>query len=269
MHDSGAPAEESHEEPPTGSRRGGGFLRGLRELAIVVVAALVISAIVRGFLIQAFWVPSGSMEQTLERGDRILVWKPGGPPDRGDVVVFRDPSDWLNDQPPPGGLRGLFVKLGTMVGFAQDSYGDDLVKRVIGVGGDTVACCSPQGQIIRNGSPIDEPYLYPNEGTDQIEFSVEVPEGRLFVMGDHRSDSADSRFHLDEDDGTVPVENVVGVAKVIMWPIGRWATLPDYQDVTMQQSLAPEDVSPAPSDAALPGNSIPAASHATSEPAVP
>jgi signal peptidase I len=221
---------------PEPEPRGSGFLRGLREIAIVVVTALVISAIVRTFLLQAFWVPSGSMEQTLVRGDRILVWKPGADPGHGDVVVFKDPADWLADPVPVGGIRGALGELAAFVGILPSTTGDDLVKRVIGVGGDTIECCSPGGQIIRNGEPLDEPYIYPGEPTDQVTFRVTVPEGRLFVMGDHRGDSADSRYHLEEDDGTVPVGNVVGTAEVIMWPISRWATLPSYAD---EQSATP------------------------------
>ena len=209
-----------------------GFLHGLREIAIVVVTALVISAVVRTFLLQAFWVPSGSMEETLIRGDRILVWKPGTEPAHGDVVVFKDPADWLADPVPVGGVRGVLSEVASFVGILPSSTGDDLVKRVIGVGGDTIECCSPQGQIIRNGEPLDEPYIYPGEPTDQVRFDVTVPAGRLFVMGDHRSDSADSRFHLDENEGTIPQDSVVGRAEVIMWPPSRWTTLPDYQDTS-------------------------------------
>ena len=195
-----------------------------------MVTALVISAVVRTFLLQAFWVPSGSMEETLMRGDRILVWKPGVDPGHGDVVVFKDPADWLADPVPVGGIRGALGEAAAFVGILPSTTGDDLVKRVIGVGGDTIECCSPGGQIIRNGEPLDEPYIYPGDPTDQVIFRVEVPEGRLFVMGDHRGDSADSRYHLEQDDGTVPVGNVVGTAEVIMWPISRWATLPTYAD---------------------------------------
>ncbi|MGB8020895.1 MAG: signal peptidase I [Candidatus Nanopelagicales bacterium] len=238
----GAPDDESHpahradDGPhwpravgPEKERRSGGFLAALRELAIVVVAALVISALVRVFLVQAFWVPSGSMEDTLLRGDRILVWKPGGEPGRGDVVVFKDPADWLADPVPREGWQGALNHFGTFLGVLPSTTGDDLVKRVIAVGGDTIECCSPDGRIIRNGEPIDEPYIHPDEPTDQVVFRVEVPEGRLFVMGDHRADSADSRYHMEIEDGTVPVENVVGRAVVIIWPFERWATLPDFQ----------------------------------------
>jgi signal peptidase I len=202
--------------------------RGLREIVMVVVIALVISALVRTFLLQAFWVPSGSMEQTLARGDRILVWKPGGDPGHGDVVVFKDPADWLADPTPEPGLRGALSRAAAFVGVLPSTTGDDLVKRVLAVGGDTIECCSPGGQIIRNGTALDEPYVYPGSATDQVTFRVEVPEGRLFVMGDHRSDSADSRYHLNEDQGTVPLENVVGKAEVIVWPPSRWAGLPTY-----------------------------------------
>jgi signal peptidase I len=224
------PADAQSGGPATGRPPRSGFWHALREIGIVVVAALVISALVRTFLLQAFWVPSGSMEQTLMRGDRILVWKPGIDPSHGEVVVFKDPADWLADPVPPTGISGALTNIGAFVGVLPSASGDDLVKRVIGVGGDTIECCSPDGRITRNGEPIDEPYVYPGDATDQIEFSVTVPEGRLFVMGDHRSDSADSRYHLGDQDGTVPVENVVGEAKVIMWPFSRWATLPDYAD---------------------------------------
>jgi signal peptidase I len=230
------PADAESARPAKRRAPRSGFWHALREIGIVVVAALVISALVRTFLLQAFWVPSGSMEQTLMRGDRILVWKPGIDPSHGEVIVFKDPADWLADPVPPSGIRGVLTGIGTFVGVLPSASGDDLVKRVIGVGGDTIECCSPDGRIERNGEPIDEPYVYPGDVTDQLEFSVTVPEGRLFVMGDHRSDSADSRYHLEDQDGTVPVENVVGEAKVIMWPFSRWATLPDYAD---EQVAAP------------------------------
>lgn len=231
-HDPGS--EPLHDWPspaaPTAESRSSGFLRGLREIVIVVILALVISAVVRSFLVQAFWVPTGSMEQTLTRGDRILVWKPGGDPQRGDVIVFRDPANWLPDQVPESGLRGAMSRVAAFVGVLPSTTGDDLVKRVIGVGGDTVECCSPSGRIIRNGQPLDEPYIYPGNPTDQVVFRVTVPEGRVFVMGDHRADSADSRYHLELAEGTVPIENIVGSAKVIMWPPSRWTTLSSYDE---------------------------------------
>lgn len=234
---------------PEKTRRRGG--RTLKEIAIVVVSALVISALVRTFLVQAFWVPSGSMEETLMTGDRILAWKPGGEPGRGDVVVFSDPADWLADPAPVTGWRGQVASVGAFLGLMPSTTGDDLVKRVIGVAGDTVECCSKDGRIIRNGTPIDEPYVYPGDRTDQVDFKVTVPEGRVFVMGDHRSDSADSRFHLEDHDGTVPVADVVGRAVVIMWPISRWSTLPDYQDevAALGPTHSPASVEPS-SDAA-------------------
>lgn len=204
-----------------------GFWGGLREFLVVIGMALLLSALIRTFLVQAFWVPSGSMEQTLVRNDRILAWKLAEP-GRGDVVVFRDPGGWLGEPLPAHGLRADMRRVAVFLGLMPSDSGDDLVKRVIGVGGDTIECCSPQGKIIRNGQPLDEPYIYPGEPTNQVRFKVTVPADRLFVMGDHRSDSADSRFHLEGNYGTVPVSNVVGRAVVIMWPADRWATLPNY-----------------------------------------
>lgn len=212
------------------SQRGGkraGFWRGLREFVLVIGMALLLSALIRTVFVQAFWVPSGSMEQTLVRNDRILAWKLATP-GRGDVVVFRDPGGWLGEPVPDQGVGASMRRVGVFLGLMPSDSGDDLVKRVIGVGGDTIECCSPQGEILRNGQALDEPYIYPGEPTNQVRFKITVPAGRLFVMGDHRSDSADSRFHLESNYGTVPVSNVVGRAVLIMWPADRWATLPNY-----------------------------------------
>ncbi|MGV1004345.1 MAG: signal peptidase I [Candidatus Nanopelagicales bacterium] len=211
----------------TAPRKRHGFWFALREFVLVVGFALLLSAMIRTFLVQAFWVPSGSMEQTLAINDRILAWKPASP-QHGDVVVFRDPGSWLPDPVPVGGVPGALRRAAVFVGLMPSDSGDDLVKRVIGVGGDTVSCCSVQGHIERNGVALDEPYIFPDQPTNQVTFSVTVPAGKLFVLGDHRGDSADSRFHLDEDNGMVPVENVVGRAVVVMWPPSRWATLPNY-----------------------------------------
>lgn len=199
----------------------------LREVSIILISALVLSALVRTFVVQAFYVPTGSMENTLLVGDRILVWKPGGgSPERGQIVVFKDPADWLPDPLPQAGARATITKALVFVGLVPDPNSDALVKRVIGVGGDTIECCDPMGRIKVNGQAIDEPYIKEGSPTNQVEFKVKVPEGRIFVMGDNRGDSADSRFHLTENDGTVADQDVVGPVKVIMWPPGRWG-IPD------------------------------------------
>lgn len=214
----GPPAQRS------GKGTKGGFIR---EVAIILVTALVLSAVVRTFLVQAFYVPTGSMENTLLVGDRILVWKPGGgSADRGDIIVFKDPSNWLADPVPAAGAGGALTGLLSFVGLIPDPNSDALVKRVIGVGGDTVTCCDAQGRILVNGKPVDEPFIKEGETTDQVRFNVKVPAGRLFVMGDNRGDSADSRYHLAENQGTVPESAVIGPVVLLMWPPGRWG-VPD------------------------------------------
>jgi signal peptidase I len=187
-----------------------------------------ISLLIKTFLLQAFVIPSESMEDTLLVHDRVLVNKLADKSDeihRGDVVVFRDPGGWLPaNVGDNGGVRAVIHRAMVFVGVAPSASARDLVKRVIGVGGDTVACCDRQKRITVNGVPLDEPYLYSGDRAtpSQVVFNVRVPQGRLWVMGDHRSESADSRFHLgDPGGGFVPISDVVGRAFARVWPLGR------------------------------------------------
>jgi signal peptidase I len=199
----------------------------LRELPGIVITALVISVLIKTFLVQAFYIPSGSMENTLLVNDRVLVNKLADKPDeihRGDVVVFRDPGGWLDGgQPGRGGLIGLIRDGLVFVGLAPAAGEEDLIKRVIGVGGDTVACCDAQGRVTVNGVPLDEPYLYPGDKPSDDSFApVKVPAGELWVMGDHRSVSEDSRAHRNQPGkGFVPVKDVIGRAFTVVWPLDR------------------------------------------------
>jgi signal peptidase I len=202
-----------------------------RELVIIVGVALILSVLVRTFLAQAFYVPSGSMENTLLVQDRILVSKlgnyvGGGAPERGEIVVFTDPGDWLPEPQTPSGVSGAVRNALMWVGLLPSDTGEDLVKRVIGVAGDHVVCCNAKGQIELNGVGLVEPYIKPGSRTDQVPFDVHVPGGQVFVMGDNRADSSDSRYHLDVNQGTVPVGNVVGRVVAVIWPISRWSTEP-------------------------------------------
>ncbi|MYS18902.1 signal peptidase I [Streptomyces sp. DvalAA-14] len=172
-------------------------------LAAGCVAALLL---VGHFVVEPFQVPSASMEGTLRVGDRVLVnklaYRFGGTPQRGDVIVFDGDGSF------------------------QQTGGTDYVKRVIGVGGDRVTCCDNQGRITVNGRALDETYIDPGDVPSQVPFDIVVPGGRLWVMGDHRDDSADSREHLgDPGGGTVPVGRVIGRAEWIAWPTGHWRTL--------------------------------------------
>ncbi|MFI8522048.1 signal peptidase I [Streptomyces sp. NPDC085481] len=206
----------------------------IKEIPLLITVAVLIALVLKTFLVQAFVIPSGSMEQTIRIDDRVLVDKLtpwfGAKPQRGDVVVFRDPGNWLQAEtsPPaddPVGVKQVKQAL-TFIGLLPSADEQDLIKRVIAVGGDTVKCCGKDGRITVNGVPLDEPYLHPGNEPSKIPFEVKVPQGRIFVMGDHRSDSADSRFHLDEKDhGTVAEEQVVGRAVVIAWPVGHWRRL--------------------------------------------
>ncbi len=221
----------SQEQPPDAAHDEAGGSSGLlRELPVLIFVALALALLIKVFLVQAFFIPSGSMEKTLLEGDRVLVNKFAshfGEVDRGEVVVFRDPGGWLNPGPERNGnpvlkpLKDVFV----FVGLLPSASDKDLIKRVIGVPGDTVACCT-DGKVTVNGVPLDEPYLYPGDKPSKIEFDVKVPPNRLWVMGDHRSGSADSRRHMDDPgNGTIPEDNVVGRAFVRVWPVSHWGTL--------------------------------------------
>ncbi|MFB8088921.1 signal peptidase I [Streptomyces sp. NPDC055992] len=206
----------------------------VREIPLLITVALLIALVLKTFLVQAFVIPSGSMEQTIRIGDRVLVDKLtpwfGSKPQRGDVVVFRNPSDWPPPNPvstddPPVVVKQVKQVL-TFVGLLPSDDEQDLIKRVVAVGGDTVRCCAPDGRLVVNGVEVVEPYVFPGDSPSTIKFEVKVPAGRLFVMGDHRSNSADSRFHLDKTaDGTISESAVVGRAKWIVWPFGHWAGL--------------------------------------------
>jgi signal peptidase I len=224
-------------DAPVDPPRRGGFGALVRETAIVVGLSLVIATLVRIFLVQAFLIPSQSMEDTLLVGDRVLVSKLTtrfGEIQRGDVVVFADPDGWLAPIPdeisPTVGSRVRDAL--QFVGVLPDDSEGHLIKRVIGVGGDTVACCDNEGRITVNGVAIDESsYLRPGDEPSAATFEVDVPQGELFVMGDHRSNSGDSRVN-----GTVPEDRVTGRAFAVVWPISNWAGLdrPDTFDAVQQ-----------------------------------
>ncbi|MGI8331798.1 signal peptidase I [Actinomadura scrupuli] len=209
-----------------------------RELPVLIGIAVVLALVIKAFAVQAFYIPSGSMENTLEVGDRILVNKivyHTRDVRRGDVVVFDGPASWNpegNFVQPSNPVSKVLNVVGRAFGVAPGEK--DFIKRVIGVGGDRVQCCDKQGRLMVNGHPLEEQvYLYtdPDTGEQDVpseqKFDVTVPKGRLWVMGDHRSDSADSRYHLTEEGGgMVPVDRVIGRAFVVLWPVGRWKTLP-------------------------------------------
>ena len=210
----------------------------VREVVVVVVMALALSFVVKTWLLQAFFIPSGSMEDTLLVGDRVIVSKlTPGPVDlkHGDVVVFQDPGGWLEVAPPVerNGIPGAIHDGLVFVGLLPAESEDHLIKRVIGLPGDHVVCCSTNRKLVVNDVEIDEPYLKPGDLPSSLNFDITVPAGHVWVMGDHRSDSEDSRFHDPSGtgaDGSVPIDDITGRAVAVVWPLSRAGWLSDHEE---------------------------------------
>jgi signal peptidase I len=213
-----------------------------KELPILIVVALVLAFLIQQFVARVYMIPSGSMEKTLHgcpgcTPDRILVDKVTyhfTDPAPGDVVVFRGPDAWVEDDPPSESsdnpIASFFQNIGSVFGLAPPDE-RDFVKRIIATGGQTVECCDDRNRVMVDGKPLDEPYIYWQGGkAEQREFGpVKVPENTVWVMGDNRNNSSDSRFQGGGGErGAVPVENIIGKARLIVLPPSRWAVVSDH-----------------------------------------
>ena len=204
----------------------------LKELPVLVVVALVVSLFIKSFLVQFFFIPSGSMENTLQIKDRVAVNKVpfiSNNIKRGDVVVFRDPNNWLPEivdystNKYVAKAKSALVTVGVLPNPAKQY----LVKRVIGVGGDRVVCCTKDGNLTINGVEVIEPYIFAGNKPSEMNFDVTVPKGKLWVMGDHRGASADSRYHQEDiNKGFVPVSKVSGRVVGVIWPFKNITYIP-------------------------------------------
>ena len=205
----------------------------LKEFPFLIVVALVVSLFIKTFIVQFFFIPSGSMENTLQIDDRVAVNRLPFISDnikRGDVVVFRDPDNWLpaadvSDSPfVIAKAKAALVAVGVLPNPAKQY----LVKRVVGVAGDRVICCTNTGKLTVNGKEMNEPYIFAGNVPSDMNFDVKVPKGKLWVMGDHRSASADSRFHQEDiNKGFVPVSRVTGRVLAVIWPIKNISLVPN------------------------------------------
>jgi signal peptidase I len=221
-----------HAAPVAGPAPGRRRLSLGLELLFTALVVVVASFVLKTFVIQSFYVPSESMEDTLAVSDRIIVSKLAPGPwkvHRGDIVVFHDRDGWSAQSlplPEDKGLASWLHGVAQALGFAPEDPEGYIVKRVIGLPGDIVACGGEGDPVTVNGHPLDEPYLKPGVAPSALGFRVEVPEGGLWVMGDNRSNSSDSRFHQDQAlSGAIAVDSVVGVAKIRVWPLSRMGLL--------------------------------------------
>lgn len=208
-----------------------------RELPILVLVALAVSLVIKSFLVQFFYIPSGSMENTLQVNDRVAVNKVpfiGNSIKRGDVVVFRDPDNWLPERYTVDQnkiltkVKDAFVAVGVLPNPAKQY----LVKRVIGVAGDKVECCSKNKKLMINSVEIDEPYIFAGNSASDTNFNITVAQGKVWVMGDHRAASADSRFHQEDiNQGMVPTSKITGRVLGIIWPIKNLGIVNSYSSL--------------------------------------
>lgn len=203
-------------------------MRATRELIITVIAALIIAVIVRTFLVQPFYIPSASMYPTLDVDDKIVVSKLE--PDllalqRGDVVVFNDPASWLEDSDQEG-LRYQTKKALSFTGLVADPDSQFLVKRVVGLPGDRVECREKGSEVIVNDDALADAYINSEGYPCNFVFDVTVPNGKLWVMGDNRTASADSAYHYSQgEESFVPIGYVQGKAIATFWPVNNWKRL--------------------------------------------
>ena len=204
----------------------------LKELPFLVVIALITSLLIKTFLVQFFYIPSGSMENTLQVQDRVAVNKVpfvSKSIDRGDVVVFRDPDNWLPEMIDYGTNKYIATAKSALVaiGVLQNPAKQYLVKRVVGVAGDRIICCTKDDKLSINGVEVDEPYIFAGNKPSDMTFDVTVPEGKIWVMGDHRGASADSRYHQEDiNKGFVPVSKVTGRVVAVIWPFKNITYVP-------------------------------------------
>jgi len=201
--------------------------RGGPGLLLPLVLALLLALLLRTFVVQSFSIPSYSMSPLLVPGERVLVWRVGAGEDvrRGDVVVFDGTGTFADAPPDPQGLARVGAGLGSLLGFRPGET--DFVKRVVGLPGDRVTCCDASGRLMVNGVALDEPYVSPGDAPSELRFDIEVPAGRLWLMGDHRSDSADSRAHLGSPGGgTIALDDVVGRVVAVTWPLNSVGSVP-------------------------------------------
>ena len=204
-----------------------------QEFPFLIVVALVVSLLIKSFLVQFFFIPSGSMENTLQIDDRVAVNRLpfiSNNIKRGDVVVFRDPDNWLpaaDMETAPFVIAKAKAAL-VAVGVLPNPAKQYLVKRIVGVEGDRVICCTTTGKITVNGQEMIEPYIFAGNVPSDMNFDVTVPKGKLWVMGDHRGASADSRFHQDDiNKGFVPLNRVTGRVLAVIWPIKNISLVPN------------------------------------------